>query len=116
MEYVSSSVPINSKEQVEGEGEQRPKAVAVKGERIAQNHGAAFLVKGLDLFRMSEVEGHLAEMLVASLRLETQRAEHHVLEPRREIRVQRRGALGGGENGGLETLNFAVGKTARERF
>src|SRR6185369_14449043 len=93
MECESSSMHKKSKDQIEGEGEQRPKAGAIKGQRIAQDHRRALLEKGLHFGRMREVEGHLAEMLVAPLGLEAERPQNHMLQPGWDVGVERARAL-----------------------
>src|SRR4051794_7552383 len=102
MGFGSSMRSCESDKQKNAHRKEQPEAGAVKLERVALEQRRALLKKRLDAIGMTEVEGELAEVLIAPLRLDADRAEDDVVEPRRDVRIQRARRLRRVEDGRLE--------------
>src|SRR5438876_1088354 len=84
-------------------GAEQPGAGAVKRKRVAFEQGRVFLKQRLNAIGMIEIEGEVAEMLVASLGFDADRAQDNLVELRRKVGVQRAWRLWRVEDRHLET-------------
>ena len=99
MECDSSVRGEQSDEKGDACGEQQPEARAVKDERVALDQRRALLKKRIDAIRMIQIERQLTEVLVAALRLDADRTQDDVVEPRRDVCIRALGGFGAWKTG-----------------